>query len=383
MECACDYEYLNGIAIKRRLVSASLHSLFLFVFMINLSNYRWPAEWEPHEATWVAWPVNPNTWPGIFERIPAAFAEFVAVMARFEPVRILAGGEGVFESARPLIDAACARHGSRFIPELYDIPVNDSWCRDHGPIFLNGRPGTEAVGTQVIIDWNYNAWGGKYPPWNHDELTAGRIANRLGIDSLQSHLILEGGAIEGNGAGTVLTTSSCLLNPNRNPGMTREHMEQTLAKWLQADNIVWLPGHGIIGDDTDGHIDQVARFVDERRVLVAVPYDSDAPEASELQKNFDAVASARNSAGESLIPIPLPMPQPKFQEEHRLPACYCNYYITNDAIIVPTFEDPADEVAMQLLQDCYLDRTVVGVAAIDLVWGLGAFHCMTQQQPRA
>jgi len=351
--------------------------------MTNLSNYRWPAEWETHEATWVAWPVNPNTWPGIFERIPAAFAEFVAAMARFEPVRILAGGEGVAESARPLIDAACARQGSRYVPELFDIPVNDSWCRDHGPIFLNGRPGTEAEGSQVILDWNYNAWGGKYPPWDHDELTAGRIATQLGISSVKPELILEGGAIEGNGAGTILTTSSCLLNPNRNPGMTRERMEQTLAEWFQADNIVWLPGHGIIGDDTDGHIDQVARFVDERRVLLAAPYNDDAPEAAELRENFDAVTLARNSSGESLIPIPLVMPQPKFQEEHRLPACYCNYYITNGAIIVPTFNDWADDVAMQLLQDCYPDRTVVGVSAIDLVWGLGAFHCMTQQQPKA
>lgn len=349
--------------------------------MTVLSNYRWPAEWEPHGATWVAWPVNPNTWPGIFERIPSAFAEFVAAVARFEPVRILAGGEGVAESARPLIDAACSRHGSRFVPELWDIPVNDSWCRDHGPIFLNGRPETEAVGSQVIIDWDYNAWGGKYPPWGLDALTAGQIATKLGIVALKPHLILEGGAIEGNGAGTILTTSSCLLNPNRNPGMTRESMEDALAVWLQADNIVWLPGHGIVGDDTDGHIDQVARFVDERRVLVAAPYHPDAPEASQLQENFDAVAAACNSSGEPLIPLPLMMPQPKFQEEHRLPACYCNYYITNGAVIVPTFDDPADDVSMQVLQDCYPDRVIVGVNAIDLVWGLGAFHCMTQQQP--
>jgi agmatine deiminase len=196
-------------------------------------------------------------------------------------------------------------------------------------------------------------------------------------------MILEGGAIEGNGAGTILTTSSCLLNPNRNAGVTRQSMEKTLATWLGADHVVWLPGHGIIGDDTDGHIDQVARFVDERRVLVAAPYDDDAPEASDLRENFRAVAESSNSANESLIPLPLRMPQPKFQEEHRLPACYCNYYITNGAVIVPVFDDPADDAAMQLLQDCYPDRSIVGVNAVDLVWGLGAFHCMTQQQPRA
>ncbi len=265
--------------------------------MTDLSQFRWPAEWEPHAATWAAWPVNPNTWPGIFERIPAAYADFVAAMARFEPVRLLAGGEGVAEGARPLIDAACDRLGSTFTVELIDIPVNDSWCRDHGPIFLNGRPGTEQAGQQVIIDWNYNAWGGKYPPWNLDELTARRIGQRLGITTLRPNLILEGGAIEGNGEGTVLTTESCLLNPNRNPGLGREQMEQVLSDWLQAANIVWLPGHGIIGDDTDGHIDQVARFVDARRVLVAAPYDEDAEEASDLRANFDAVASAKNSRG--------------------------------------------------------------------------------------
>ena len=351
--------------------------------MTNLSDYRWPAEWEPHAATWVAWPVNPDTWPGIFECIPAAFAEFVAAIARFEPVRILAGGSGVAASARPLIDAACSRHGSRFEPELFDIPVNDSWCRDHGPIFLNGRNGTVAARSQVIIDWNYNAWGGKYPPWDLDELTAGRIAEARGIKSIRPHMILEGGAIEGNGAGTILTTDSCLLNPNRNPGMTRARMEDALAVWLQTDNVVWLPGHGIVGDDTDGHIDQVARFVDERRVLVAAPFHPDAPEAAELEANRNAIARARNSDGESLIPIPLFMPQPKFQEDHRLPACYCNYCLVNGAVIVPRFGDAADDAAMQLLQDCYPDRKVVGIDAINLVWGLGAFHCMTQQQPTA
>lgn len=351
--------------------------------MNSLHDYRWPAEWEQHDATWLAWPVNPNTWPGIFERIPPAYAEFVAAIARFEPVRILAGGTGVAESARPLIDAACSRQASRFVPELFDIPVNDSWCRDHGPIFLTGRKHTPAVGQSVIVDWNYNAWGGKYPPWDLDELTARRIGESLHVRCVSPNLILEGGAIEGNGAGTILTTESCLLNPNRNAGATRGFMEDTLKQWLQAKNIVWIPGHGIIGDDTDGHIDQVARFVDERRVLVAAPYHPDAPEAAHLRANFEAVAAGQNSAGQNLEPIPLIMPQPKLLDENRLPACYCNYYLANGAVIVPTFKDPADDVAMQLLQDCYPDRAIVGVDAIDLIWGLGAFHCMTQQQPSA
>jgi agmatine deiminase len=351
--------------------------------MNSLHDYRWPAEWEQHDATWLAWPVNPDTWPGIFERIPTAFAEFVAAIARFEPVRVLAGGVGVAATARPLIDAACSRQGSRFVPELFDIPVNDSWCRDHGPIFLTGRRDTPTAGECVIVDWNYNAWGGKYPPWDLDELTARHIGDYLHVRCVRPNLILEGGAIEGNGAGTILTTESCLLNPNRNAGATRGFMEDTLKQWLQAKNVVWVPGHGIIGDDTDGHIDQVARFVDDRRVLVAAAHHPDAPEAADLRANFEAVAAGRNSAGENLKPIPLFLPQPKRLDGNRLPACYCNYYFANGAVIVPTFGDPADDVAIQLLQDCYPDRTIVGVDAIDLIWGLGAFHCMTQQQPSA
>jgi agmatine deiminase len=264
---------------------------------------------------------------------------------------------------------------------LIDIPVNDCWCRDHGPIFLNGRPGTGAAGRQLVLDFDYNAWGGKYPPWDLDVLSAGRIAAKLHLRAIRPHLILEGGAIEGNGAGTILTTESCLLNPNRNARMTRGIVEEMLHVWLQARRVVWLPGHGIIGDDTDGHIDQVARFVDERRVLVAAPYSPSATEAEDLAANRQAIESARNANGQPLQAVPLPMPQPKFQDGHRLPASYCNYALVNGGVIVPVFGDDADDVALQTLQDCYPDRTVVGIDASRLIWGLGAFHCMSQQQP--
>lgn len=351
--------------------------------MHPLHHYRWPAEWETHAATWTAWPVNPNTWPGIFERIPAAFAEFAAAVAEFEPLRILAGGPDVRATAQPLLDAACSRRGSRFTPEWFDIPVNDSWCRDHGPIFLTGRPNSPAAGSRVILDWDYNAWGGKYPPWNFDQLTARRIADALSIRSIRPRLILEGGAIEGNGEGTVLTTDNCLLNPNRNPGMTRAIMTEVLQVWLQAEHVVWLPGHGIIGDDTDGHIDQTARFTDSRHVLVAAPWDDDAPEAPLLRANFDAVATAQNSRGQQLIPHPLPLPTPRYLDDNRLPASYCNYILVNGGLIVPTFRDPADDVALQILQDAHPGRRIIGIDAFDLAWGLGSFHCMTQQEPAA
>ncbi len=235
----------------------------------------------------------------------------------------------------------------------------------------------------MIIDWDYNAWGGKYPPWDHDQLAARRIAASLGIRCIRPSLTLEGGAIEGDGQGTIMTTESCLLNPNRNLAMTREIMTEILQIWLQAERVIWLPGGGVEGDDTDGHIDQSARFVDADRVLVATPYSEDAPEAHELRQNFEAVAAAIGSNGKHLQPIPLPMPTPKFQDGSRLPACYCNYILVNGGVLVPTFRDPADDRALQILQDCYPDRRIVGVDCLDLVWGLGALHCMTQQQPAA
>lgn len=348
---------------------------------INLRNYRWPAEWEPHDATWVTWPVNAATWPGLFERIPPAFAAFVATIARFEPVHVLVQDVHAADAARRLLDAACERSGAAFRVSLWNIPVNDSWCRDYGPIFLNRRPEVTDGPPQVIIDWDYNAWGGKYPPWDQDAAVAGTIAAQLSVPLVKPGIILEGGAIEGNGAGTLLTTRSCLQNPNRNPQLSPAMTEQMLRDYLQVESIVWLDGGGIVGDDTDGHIDQVARFVDEQRVVVASPWTSDAPEAEELRANFDAVARATNASGESLLPIELRMPSPKFQQEHRLPACFCNFYIANGGIIVPTFGDPADDEALHVLQSEFPAHEVVGVSAIDLVWGLGAFHCMTQQQP--
>ncbi len=344
---------------------------------IDLTNYRWPAEWEPHESTWVAWPVSEQTWPGIFEKIPPAFARFVAAIARFEPVNILAGGDRVAENARELVDAACDAAAAAFEVRFVDIPVNDSWCRDHGPIFLNRRADVNDGPSHVIVDWDYNAWGGKYPPWDLDAEVARKVAQRLDIPTVHPGVILEGGAIEGNGAGMLMTTESCLLNPNRNPRLNRDAMEALLRKYMQVDSIAWLPGHGIIGDDTDGHIDQVARFADENTVLVATPFDDDAPEAADLRANRRALELANLRCRI----VDLKMPSPKFQQEHRLPACYCNFYIANGAIIVPTFGDPADDEAMQVLQAAFPQLEIVGVSAIDLVWGLGAFHCMTQQQP--
>lgn len=348
---------------------------------IDFKAYRWPAEWEPHDSTWAAWPVNPNTWPGLFDRIPAAYATFVAAIARFEPVNLLAGGVGVVESARPFIDAACEKAHSNFEVRLLDIEINDSWCRDYGPIFLNNRTLATGPCDQIALDWDYNAWGGKYPPWNDDSAAAARICESIHVESVKPGFVLEGGALEGNGEGMILTTESCLLNPNRNPNCSRRQMETLLRTHLNAQTIVWLPGCGIVGDDTDGHIDQLARFVDEDTVVIATPHSDKAPEAKELRANRIALSSAWNRHGNSLRIVDLPLPAPKFYDGNRLPASYCNFYFVNGGVIVPTFGDPADDYACRTLQDLLPDRTVVGVDAIDLIWGLGAFHCMTQQQP--
>lgn len=346
----------------------------------KLSNYRWPAEWESHAATWLSWPIRPATWPGIFERIPTAYAKFVAAIAQFEPVNVLANGR-VKESARALIDEACEGSAARFEVQLLDIEVNDTWCRDYGPIFLNAKPAAIDATPQIAIDWDYNSWGGKYPPWDSDAAVAATICATLDVPSVKPGLILEGGAIDGNGDGMILTTENCLLNPNRNPDLTRQQMESVLRTHLGAKTIVWLPGHGIIGDDTDGHIDQVSRFVDIDAVVVAAPFDADSPEANDLRANRIALSSAWDRYGNALRVVDLPLPAPKFQDGHRLPASYCNFYIVNDGVIVPTFGDPADDYACQTLQDLFPSRKVLGVDASELIWGLGAFHCMTQQQP--
>jgi agmatine deiminase len=348
-----------------------------------LPHFRWPAEWEDHVCTWAAWPVREETWPGIFDRIPPAFANFVGQMARFEPVKILLGDPSVGDAAQSAVWEACDRLASRHVVEFVDIPVNDSWCRDHGPVFLTGLPESPYAGQSLIVDWGYNAWGGKYPPWDLDCQVAGRIAELLQIPRARPNLVLEGGAIEGNGAGTILTTASCLTDVHRNPHATQASMDDALRLWMQARQVVWLPGGGIEGDDTDGHIDQSARFVSHAKVLAASPWNDDAPEATLLRENLAVLREAKTADGEALHVVELALPQPKYQQEARLPASYCNFVFANGAVIVPTFRDAADDRALQTLQDCFPDHTVVGVDALDLVWGLGAFHCLTQQQPAA
>jgi agmatine deiminase len=332
------------------------------------SGRRWPAEWERHASTWVSWPHNEKTWPGNFEPVPEEFARLVLAIAEAEPVHVLAGGK-----AR---EVAVKVVGGCENVILHDIPTNDAWARDHGPTFLSAPPGLPPA----LVDWEYNAWGGKYPPFDLDNQVPRRVAELTGRRRFAAGIVLEGGAIEGDGDGTVLTTASCVLNPNRNPGMTREKMEQYFADYLGARHVLWLPRGELAGDDTDGHIDQLARLVGPATVIAAAADRAD-ENYEPLEENLSFLRSSRDAAGRSLDVISLPLPAPKYFGGQRLPACYCNFYIANDLVLVPQFEDPADGRAVAILREAIPDREVRGLPSLDLVWGLGSFHCLTQQEP--
>lgn len=332
--------------------------------------YRWPAEWEPHAATWLAWPRKPETWPGKFEPIPGVWATLVRTLAEFEPVHILAGGAGILKQARSLVGD---------VPKvtLHDVPTNDVWARDHGPMFLSGPPGLPPA----LIDWEYNAWGGKYPPFDLDNAVPAFVAQFTGRRRFAPGIILEGGAVDGNGAGTILTSEECLLNPNRNPQLDRQDIERYLADYCGARKVLWL-GRGIAGDDTDGHIDELARFVGPSTVLAAVEADPADENHEPLAENLARLRSMSDADGRPLEVIPVPLPRPLFYDDQRLPASYMNFYIANGVVIVPQFNDPADAVAVATLARAFPTRQIRGLDAVDLAWGLGAFHCITQQEPQ-
>lgn len=259
---------------------------------------------------------------------------------------------------------------------FHSIPTNEPWCRDHGPIFLT----RDLDPKLAIVDWDYNAWGNKYPPFDLDEVVPTRLAQVLNVPVFYPRMILEGGAIDVNVAGALLTTESCLLNPNRNPNLRREEIEQRLRDFLGMREILWL-GDGIAGDDTDGHIDDLARFVSERTVVTVVEENRDDENYAPLQDNLARLRRMK-IGGRKIDIVTLPMPKKIVREGLRLPASYANFYIANTCVLVPTFADSADEVALSILRDCFPHRRVIGIDCRELIWGLGTFHCLTQQQPR-
>jgi agmatine deiminase len=334
-----------------------------------------PAEWAPHRGTWLSWPHKVASWPGRFEPVPAIFVELVRHLTPREEVHINVAGPDDESAVRKLLRSPDIPQGRVL---FHFNPTNDAWCRDHGPIFVqrSRKEGAE----QAIIDWGYNAWGGKYPPFDLDDVVPTRIANELDLPVFHPGIVMEGGSLDVNGAGTLMTTEACLLNPNRNPDLDRDEIEQYLKDFLGVRHILWL-GDGIVGDDTDGHIDDLSRFTSERTIVTVVEDDPSDDNYRPLQENLLRLRSMRDQDNRSLRIVTLPMPEPLYQGDQRLPASYANFYIANGIVLLPTYRSARDEIARRTLQDLFPTRQVIPVDCTDLVWGLGAIHCVTQQWP--
>jgi len=335
--------------------------------------FRMPAEWEPQAAVWLSWPHNLKTWPGHFRPIPAKFAEIVAHISRFEEVRINIA-KPLQKRALSLITKAKADLSK---VTLYDHPTNDAWCRDHGPIFVKN----DKTGEVAITDWEHNAWGGKYPPYDLDNTIPPKIAAALGLRRFEKKMIMEGGSLDVNGAGLLLTTESCLLNKNRNPAMSKHEIEQALCDYLGVHTIFWL-GDGIVGDDTDGHIDDMTRFFSADGIVTVLESNKRDQNYPILLENLERLHGLRTPAGKKFTIAALPMPKPAFCEGQQLPASYANFLVINGAVLMPAFQQPKrDAEAAEVLAACFPGREIIPVDCLELVWGLGTLHCISQQQP--
>ncbi|MGA3042931.1 MAG: agmatine deiminase family protein [Bryobacteraceae bacterium] len=331
--------------------------------------FRMPAEWEPHEATWIAWPHNRDDWPGRFAPIPWVYAEIVRKLARVERVRILVQDRAAEDAARRILRKADANLAA---VEFFHAPTDRGWTRDYCPLFVKNRAGAVA-----LTNWRFNAWA-KYDDWSRDAAIPARLAAALKLRAWEPGLVLEGGSIDVNGRGLLLTTDECLLSPvqARNPQLSRREIERALGDYLGVRRVIWL-GRGIAGDDTHGHVDDLARFVSRDTVVVASEADRGDANYAALRENLAILGKL------PLTVVKLPMPTPLVFNGRRLPASYANFYIANGLVLVPTFNDPKDRVALNTLARVFPDREVTGVNAVELVWGLGTLHCLTQQQPQS
>ena len=333
---------------------------------MNDETFSMPAEWQPHAATWLSWPHNADTWSQNLELAQAEFRQLVEAIAQFEPVNLLVGG----------VDAKHVRCDS---PNVHLIPIatNDAWARDYAPTFAKS-----SSGKLKSVDWFYNAWGGKYPPFDLDQKVAERVAKHLEIENIKVDLCLEGGALEINSKGTLITTRSCTLAKNRNPDATQQSVDTIFREHLGAKNIIWLPGDAIEGDDTDGHIDQLARFTDDHTIVHAWTVNEDDPRRPAIARNIDALKSAMATIDPNCRFVALPIPDPIHYCDLVVPASYCNFLIVNGAVIVPQFgQSDADASAIAILQEQFPNHEIVPSPSKNLAVGLGSFHCLSQQQP--
>lgn len=332
-----------------------------------------PAEWEPQAAIWLSWPHNRATWPGQFRPIPGVFAEIVKQISRFESVRINCEAR-----LQPRARRLCAAAGADMARvTFYDHPTNDAWCRDHGPIFVKHR----RTGEVAMTDWVHNAWGGKYPPYDLDNAVPPSIARALGLRRFESEMVLEGGSIDVNGAGVLLTSEQCLLNKNRNPDLSRGQIERNLKAKLGVNQVLWV-GEGIVGDDTDGHIDDITRFFKVDGFITCVEPNRRDPNHRLLAENLERLRSFRTAGGKKFDLVELPMPRPFGFRGQRVPASYANFLIINGAVLVPQFRQPKrDATACDLIGGCFPGREIIPIDCYHLIWGLGTLHCISQQQP--
>ena len=352
--------------------------------------YRVPAEWNKHQATWLAWPHNPEDWPGKFQTIPWVYAEIVRLLAAHERVHILVEHEKAQERVSAILERA---HANLNRVSFHAWPTNRGWTRDSGPIFIRKDGVRDAEGRVAITNWRFNGWA-KYPDWELDNQVPGRVASLLDMtewqpavelpDDRAHRLVLEGGSIDVNGQGILLTTEECLRSEvqQRNPGVSRERLERAFHDFLGIDRVVWL-NRGIAGDDTHGHVDDISRFVAPATIVTALEPNTTDPNHEPLAENLTRLKAARTLDGKQFTIVDLPMPRPVVFRGQRLPASYANFYVANGLVLVPTFHDPNDRVALNILAEVFPDREVIGIHSVDLIWGLGTLHCMTQQQPAA
>ena len=343
-----------------------------------------PAEWDRHEGTWLAWPHNPEDWPGKFQPIPWLYAEIVRLLAAKEQVHLLVQDEKAAARVRSILKRA----GANLDAVSFHAWKSDRvWMRDSGPIFVR-----DASGQVAVTNWHFNAWA-KYSDWHFDDQIPGHAAELLGVLAWQPtielseglrRLVLEGGSIDTNGEGVLLTTEECLLSEvqQRNPGVSRAQLEQVFHQYLGIDQVIWL-NRGVAGDDTHGHVDDITRFVGPSTIVTAVEPNTSDANHDPLAENLQRLKAARTLDGKQFTIVELPLPRPVVFRGQRLPASYANFYVANGLVLMPTFHDPNDRVALQILADVFPDREVIGIHSVDLIWGLGALHCMTQQQPAA
>ena len=346
----------------------------------SASGFRMPAEWEPHQATWIGWPHNKTDWPGKFAVIPWVYAEIVRKLTPGETVRIIVNSQPHEASAKEVLFKANVDLNRI---EFFRFPTNRGWTRDFGPIFVKKAEQSETA----IVRFRFNAWA-KYEDWKNDNAIPELAARALGCRIFPAQaggrdVVLEGGAIDVNGHGTLMATEECLLDQSvqvRNAGLSREDLESVMRDNLGVTNVLWL-NRGIEGDDTHGHVDDLCRFVNSTTVVICEEKNPHDPNYGALQENLDRLKSMKLENGSKISAIPIPMPEPLVFYGQRLPASYANFYIANSAVLVPTFNDPNDRIALGVISELITDRPVIGIHAVDLVWGLGTLHCLTQQQP--